>query len=240
MAKVQFNLLPDVKINFEKARRTKQRVMSIVLSISMVSLAVFLVLLGSSGLLQRQLISSADNDIANYSKQINAVPNLGKILTIQNQLAALPPLQAKKHIVSRLFDDLPMLLPPNAGISQLSLDSAASTLIMSGTADKVETVNTFVDTLKFTKFTTESDSKTKQSAFTTVVLSSVNRDSQKASFTINTTFAPQLFESASKVTLAVPMQLTTRSITDAPPLFTGQDTSGENSPGSNTNSGGTH
>ena len=152
----------------------------------------------------------------------------------------MPTLHKQKHITSRLFDDLPQLLPPNAGINQLSLDNSAHTMNLTGSADTVATVNTLVDTLKFTNFTTSTNPNTKLSAFSSVVLASVNRDSQKATFTINTVFNPLLFDSAATVTLQVPMQLTTRSITNAPPLFNGQQPSASQSTDtSNTSSGGT-
>src|SRR5579863_10457314 len=104
MSKDQFNLLPDIKIAFDKTRQTKHRVLTIVTLVSAVSLGLFLIMLILPGLLQRTLISNADKDIANYNKQIQAIPNIGQILTIQNQLAALPPLHQQKHIASRLFD----------------------------------------------------------------------------------------------------------------------------------------
>lgn len=243
MAKIQINLLPDIKMAYEKTRKTQQRVVAIVVLISAISLGLFLIMFVLSGPLQKTLISNADKDITNYNSQIQAIPNIGKILTIQKQLASLPTLHQQKHITSRLFDDLPQLLPPNTSINQLSLDNSAHTMNITGSADTVATVNALVDTLKFTNFTTSADSKTKLSAFTSVVLASINRDSQKASFTINTIFDPKLFDSAATVTLQVPVQLTTRSITNAPPLFSGQESSGssqstDGSTSGNTNTGG--
>lgn len=224
MPKVQFNLLPDVKIAFDQARKIQQKVLSIATVVTSVIMGIFVLTFASTNLLQHQLLNNADKDIANYSAQLKNVPDLEKILTVQNQLAALPSLQQRKHIMSRVFDYLPSLLPPNAGISKLAVDNTTNSLNITGSADTVEIVNTFVDTLKFTTFSTAANKNAKTPAFTTVVLASVNRDAKNANFTINTTFNPQLFDGSQSLTLNVPQQLTTRSITDAPTYFNGQTT----------------
>jgi Tfp pilus assembly protein PilN len=148
------------------------------------------------------------------------------VLTIQNQLSALPSLHQTKHVTSRLFDYLPQVTPNNVFIGKLSIDTTANTISITGTADTVESVNKFVDTLKFTQFATKDDADTKSKAFTTVVLSKVDRNERGASYTIDASYDTTLFDATKTVALIVPKETTTRSILNAPDanstLFNGQ------------------
>ncbi len=221
MAKLQFNLLPDVKVAYESARRTQSKVLYICALVSGIAVAVFLITFLSVDLGQKTLLSSADKKINSTASQIAAIPNIGKILTIQGQLNALPGLHNQKHLTSRFFGYLHQLTPSNAGINQFSLDTTASSITITGSANTVSTVNQFVDTLKFTKFTTASNSSS-QDAFSSVVLSTVNRDSKSASYTITANYNSDLLMPNESISLAVPSQVTTQSVTNAPPVFTGQ------------------
>jgi hypothetical protein len=221
---VQFNLLPDVKLEFDRVKRTQRRVITLSVLVTTILLGVFILSFVSVNVLQRKLLNDANNDMNNYSDQLNKIPNLSKILTIQNQLQSLPGLHQQKHITSRTFTYLIQLTPTNVHISRLTLDTSTTTLTFMGTSDTVEAINTFVDTLKFTKYSV--DSGDKKPAFSSVVLDSVSRDQKQASYNISAAYDTALFDPTQNVVLSVPQQLTTRSITDAPAagssLFNGQ------------------
>ena len=105
MSVVQFNLLPDVKLEFNRNQRVKRLVYSL----------SFLVGRRRAGVVYDQLFDRSDccrrnysmtptSNIHNYSNQLKSIGDLAKILTIQNQLKSLPSLHQSKHIASRLFD----------------------------------------------------------------------------------------------------------------------------------------
>jgi Tfp pilus assembly protein PilN len=231
---VQFNLLPDVKLEFDRVKRTQRRVILLSSLVTAVLLGIFILSFVSVNVLQKKLMNDANNDMNNYSQQLNKIPDLSKILTIQNQLQSLPALHQQKHVTSRTFTYLIQLTPTNVHISRLTLDTPSNTLTFNGNADTVEAVNTFVDTLKFTKYSV--DNSDKKDAFSSVILDSVSRDQKTASYTISAIYDPALYDASQNAVLSVPQQLTTRSITDAPTansLFNGQQTQNPKTNGGN-------
>lgn len=216
---IQFNLLPDVKLEYEQTKANQKKITAIAFIASAACLGLFLISFLAVGGLQHKQLNDADKKITDTNNQIKAIPNIQTILTVQNQLNSLPNLTAQKHITSRLFDYLPKLTPPNAGITDLIVDTTANNISVTGTADTVQTVNTFVDTLKTANYTTGS-SKATLPAFSDVILGTINRDSSGSNYTLTANFDPALFSSGETVSLNVP-QLTTQSLSQN--LFTGTD-----------------
>lgn len=212
---VQFNLLPDIKLEYNRQQRTKRLVYSMSSLAVIVALALALISFVTVDVLQKKLLNDANKDITTYTNKPKSIPDLDKVLTIQNQLNALPGLHQQKHVSSRLFDYLRQVTPTKVNIGKITMDTSANTLSVTGTADTVESVNKFVDTLKFTSYTTAKDS-TKNPAFSNVVLSKIDRDDKEAVYTIDTEFDPALFDSAKSVALVVPQETTTRSVLNSP------------------------
>lgn len=211
---IQFNLLPDVKLEYIKAQRSKHLVVVTAAIIAAATLVLFLLLL-LVNLTQRKHLSDLNKDIATYTKQLQNTPDLNKILTIQNQLNSLPALHDKRPIASRLFNYLTKVTPAQASITRLHVDFTTNTMTIVGGANTISTVNTYADTLKFTTFATTDGSK-KGQAFNKVVLTSFNRSDKTTSYEINLSFDPAIFDGASDVTLTVPKTITTRSETEKP------------------------
>ncbi len=220
---VQFNLLPDVKIQYIKAHRQKQLVLFIS-TISVIASVVILILLVSIVfVVQKKSISDLSRDISASSDELQSTPDLTKMLTVQNQLRSLPSLHASKPVASRIFGYMNQSTPSDVSISRLNVDFAQNTMTISGSAASLETVNKFVDTLKFTTFHTESASKDERPSFKDVVLAAFGRDSKGASYSITLAFDPVIFSEAEQVTLTVPNKITTRSQIEQPAaLFQGQ------------------
>ena len=86
---IQFNLLPDVKLEFIKTRRTKHMVSLICTTVIVVSLVVLVGLFSVVNILQHKRINDLNAHIAKDTTTLKAVPDLNKILTIQNQLSSL-------------------------------------------------------------------------------------------------------------------------------------------------------
>ena len=201
---IQFNLLPDIKIQYLKAKHQKQLVMLTSGVVIVISLAALTILLAVVYGVQKKSISDLTADVTTKSNQLKSTPNLNKILTIQNQLNSLPALHDNKPVASRLFGYIQQVTPTSASITSLITDYSQHTMTLSGTADSLDTVTNFTEGLKFATYATAKAPKSSSKAFSNVVLSSYTRDSKSASFTINLQFQQALFSEAANVTLTVP------------------------------------
>lgn len=211
---IQLNLLPDVKLEYLKARRTQRLVVTVSTVLIAASLVVFVLLIGTVDILQKKNLNDLNNDISKYTSQLQNTPNLSKILTVQNQLQVLTSLHDQKPAASRLFGYLKQLTPSTASISQLNVDYVQHTLAVTGNASSLDDVNAFADTLKFTNY--KLSDGTSANAFSDVVLSQFSRSNSGATYTITATFDPAIFDSKSNVTLTVPNIISTRSIVEQP------------------------
>jgi hypothetical protein len=200
---IQFNLLPDVKQEYLKARSTRRLVVVVSFVVSAVTLTVLVLLLISVKVVQQKSMKDADRDITKYSNQLKAIPDIDKILTVQNQLDTLTGLHDGKFVSSRVFSYLQQLTPSTVSLSTVTFDYTANTVTMSGGASALDQVNVYVDTIKQTKFTTTKDD-TKASAFDDVVLTNFGRDDKGATFTLTFSFKPDIFKSTNDVKISVP------------------------------------
>lgn len=213
---IQFNLLPDVKLEYIKARRLKRAVIVLSGATAIASVVLLVLLFLVVGVFQKKHLNDLSADIKKESAQLQAIPDLNKILTIQNQLNSLPGLQAKTPVTSRLFAYIQQSTPNTLYISSLSLDVASQKMTIQGRADSLSTVNKYVDTMKFTKFSTASD-PTEKNLLSDIVLSSFNRDDKTASYTIDLKFDAAWFDVTNDIKLNIPQGLvTTRSETEKP------------------------
>ncbi|MDB5171171.1 MAG: hypothetical protein JWO35_865 [Candidatus Saccharibacteria bacterium] len=234
---IQLNLLPDIKLEYIKAQRARRMVLSISALVSIISLALLLSLF-SIGRLQKKHIDDLSKDIASSSAKLKSQPEIDRILTVQNQLDSLTALHAGKPASSRLFGYLNDVTPAKVSITSFTTDFTTQATTITGTADALSSVNTYVDTLKFTKYTSDTNT-TPTNAFTGVVLGSFGLASagdggQPASFTITLAYDKAIFDIAQKTKLAVPNQVTTRSqISQPTDLFKAAPATGATSKGSN-------
>lgn len=223
---IQFNLLPDVKVQHIKTQKMKRVVTLVSIAAIGVSVGV-LVILFSYTAVQKQHISNLDKDIASLEAELKSNDELNKILSVQNQLYSLPALYDGRPAVDRLPGFLDQTTPADVGLGQMVIDFSTSTIQMSGTATSLEAVNAHVDTLKFTTFVPE-EGADKVAAFTGVVLSEFGRSDTEASFTIQFSFDPQIFDATRDIELQVPNTVTTRAQTTPAALFDGSATGDEN------------
>lgn len=216
---IELNLLPDVKMDYIKAQNMRR----MTFTISALVTAVAVVLLGfllSVNQLQKKHLNDLTGDIKKESAQLKGKKDINKILTVQNQLNSLTALHAAKPAVSNLFNYLNQVTPSNINISTYHADFAAYTMTITGAADSLSDVNKYIDTLKFTDYKT--DDGTKARAFGNVVLSTfginpqVKTGTKPASYTINLSYDPAIFDITKKVELSVPSITTTRAVVDSP------------------------
>jgi len=226
MANVQFNLLPDIKMTYVKAQRSKNLVVSVAFIVSAAAIALFVILFFSVNVVQKKQLSDADKDIARFTAELKAIPNVEEALTIQNQLTSLSTLHQSKHVASRIFTYLPQVTPANVTISSLTIDFSTGIINIEGTADSQVSVNTFIDTMKFTTYKLgETDSG--KEAFPSVTESSFGINSGNVSYGLTVTYDTALFANdlldadgkAQIPTLVVPKLTTTHSQDPANILF---------------------
>ena len=214
---IQFNLLPEVKQEYLKAKRLKHSVIVISLLTAGASLFIFVMLFMTVFVFQKAQIKSLDNDIADSSKILKNTDDLDKILTIQNQLKSLPELHDQKPVTSRLFTYLTQLTPAQVTVGNIELDYSQTKLTLSGNADSLGTINKFVDTLKFTTYTDAANGSTKATKpFSKVVLASFSRSDKDATYQITFDSDKTIFDSNSAIALTVPKIISTRSETEKP------------------------
>lgn len=152
---IQINLLPDIKLQYQKTRRTQAKVISgailaCIISVSAVVLVAVWVY-GVQNLQKAQLTKSIDTKYADLKN----IKDIDKYVTVQNQLTKISGLHANKLMTSRLLDVIAKLnpkAPNNVRLSVLSLDTTTSTITLDGETDTYTGLETFRDTLKNASF----------------------------------------------------------------------------------------
>ena len=213
---IQFNLLPNVKLQYIKLQRTKRLVIIISLALASASLALLIVMVLTVQVAQKKHITDVGKDITTQVASLKKVKDLDKILTIQNQLNSLPALHEKKPVTSRVFSYISQLTPATASIANLTIDFTLNTVTISGTAESLTVANQYADTLKFATY--KVDGKEGGRPFTNVV-TSLSRDTKLTTFVLTASFDPVLFEGSASPVLTVPSIISTRSETEKPTLF---------------------
>lgn len=216
---IQFNLLPDVKIKYIKTQRTKRTVMLVSVIVGAASIALVTVLFLTVQVVQKKNLNDLSKDIVKQTKQLQEVQDLDKILTIQNQLSALPALNDSKPVSSRILKYLPQVTPATASISALDVDFDTNTFTITGNADSAATVNKYVDTLKFATYTSSKTQNGKpfSDVVTTVTVGAAGSDpTRKAAFLLKFTFDPILFSNTETPEIVVPKIISSRSETEKP------------------------
>jgi Tfp pilus assembly protein PilN len=220
---IQFNLLPDVKLEFIKAQRMRRLVLGVSILVSAVSVVILVLLLSVDGL-QKKHLSDLNNAIASETSTLQRKPNINTILTVQNQLESLTQLHNGKPAADRLFNYLNELTPAPVAITNFTVNFDANTITITGTADTLSSVNQYVDTLKLTTYSTASSSSNKP-AFSNVVLSAFGYDtnptdpSEAATFTITFSYDKSIFDITKNISLSVPTTTTRAQLQDPSDLF---------------------
>lgn len=214
---IQFNLLPDIKLEYIKAQRAKRSVMLIATIVSGASVALLVLFFVTVSGFNRH-ISNLDKDIDAQTSELSSIEDLDKILTIQNQLNSLTGLHEEKPVATRFYEYLPQLVPAETAEQKISISSVTvnfddSTIYFEGSANKLVIINKFVDILKFTTFKDVDGNDV--NAFEDVVLSFETQESS-TNYEINLIFNPIIFDSLQDVELTVPDIISTRSETEKP------------------------
>ena len=236
---IQLNLLPDIKLEYQKARRTQAKVVSgailvCIASVGAVVLAVMWVY-GIQGLQRSQLTKGIEKK---YS-ELSAIKDIDKYVTVQKQLSNISGLHSQKIIMSRVFDVMSKLnpkAPNNVRISTMSVDTATTTINLDGQTDSFTGLETFRDTLKnaslsYTPIAAGSGqaagSLTTEKLFTpesvTILTQGIGKTAEGkplVSFKMSMQYNPKVFAvDVTNVAVIVPNKETTQSKEDAPSVF---------------------
>src|SRR4051812_38148823 len=107
MSNLQFNLLPDVKLAYITAQKTRNLIIAVALAVTGVALVIFLITLFTVEVVQKKQLKDASANVTKASQDLKNIPGLDQVLTVQNQLIALQTLHQGKHASSRIYTYLP-------------------------------------------------------------------------------------------------------------------------------------
>lgn len=203
---IGLNLLPDVKKEYLKSQRTRNRVVSIAVLAMVIAagLTVLLALFVYAG--QAFTMMNLTGQIKDSQKILSEKPDIDNYLTVQNQLAALGPLHSQKSITSRVFEYLQKLnpaAPDNMTVTAVTVDKTQKTISMQGRTDNFRSMDVVKTTLERAKISyILNDTKEEKPLFSdvTLVTASLNQASGSADnregvmFDFLITFDPVIFQ----------------------------------------------
>jgi Tfp pilus assembly protein PilN len=199
---IQFNLLPDVKKEYVKAKKLKRLIMLISVLVSAGSIVVVVLLFSIVQIAQKNHIQGLSQDIADGVKKIKQTEDLDTILSVQSQLDKLTDLHEQKPETSRLFSYLSFVVPEQVTIVSLDFDNTASTITLQGTSDSLLNINGMVENLRQLEYRIDEVDTTFAKAFSGVGTQSA-ADGTKASFKIDITYDPILFDNTNEIVLKI-------------------------------------
>lgn len=217
---IQFNLLPDVKKQYIQAKRTKRMIISFSVIACVAAVSILLIVFSYVQIAQKKSINDLTKDITTEVAAVKSINGIDEILTIQKQMDTLPELHQKKPATSRIFEYLNSVTPKNVFIGSVKIDILSNGLEISGTAESIAAVNTYVDTLKFATYTS---GDTKDEKPFSNVITQLSRNKDNASYSLKLNYVPILFDNTAVVTITVPNTVTTRSTLGLPALDSNSD-----------------
>ena len=221
---IQFNLLPDVKLEYIRANRLKRLMISISILFAAACFVIAVLLFLAVNIAQKDHMNDLNKDIKATANKVKQTPNIDKIITVQNQLQSLPALHSAKPAATRLFGYLSQITPINVTISNVNVDFTANTFTITGQAADLFAVNTFVDTLKFTTYAQNDDPTGPKNAFSKVVLGGFAANDKDATYQITLSYDTAIFDNQNAVALTVPKTVTTRAGSNQPSALFEQST----------------
>lgn len=212
---IQFNLLPDVKVEYMRTERVKRTVMFAASGVSLIAFLTFFGLLILVKVVQPNHIESLSEDIKQSSNNLKDTKDLNKILTIQSQLGSLPGVHETKPDTTRLFNYIAQFTPSDIKLSSITVDHVAKTMTLSGTASTAVAANQFADTLKSTQYIVllenESEADAVRTQAFTGIKSALPISGGKITYTIDLTYDEALFDNKKNIKLIIPTITSTAS-----------------------------
>lgn len=165
---IEINLVPDIKQQLLSAQRVRNSVISISVVAALAGAACVIVL--SLYVFGVQTVRGvlADNSIKDNSQKLLNIQDIGKTLTIQNQLAQISTIHDAEHINSRVFDVLTTANladndPNKVTYSNVTIDTNAGTVTIQGQTAGYNGLDSYTKTLAATKLQYKSDNQSESS-----------------------------------------------------------------------------
>lgn len=233
---ITLNLLPDIKREYIKTRRTYARVISLSVLISLAAVGLTVLLAVWVYGVQTVHTALVTDSIKKNQAKLEEIKDVSKYVTIQNQLANISTLHNNKSDFSRLLKFLPQFNPAepdNVTLSSVAVNQEEGTITMQGDTGTYTGLVKFRDTLQKAKVhykTVDANDSTEAVMFTKVEVaeqalstsSSGEASGSRISFRVIATYTPEAFANSSlDVTVSVPTIETTPSKRDTPDIFSG-------------------
>ena len=227
---IQFNLLPDVKVQYIKTRRVSRLVVAASILIGIAAIITTTTLYFRAETQESTLESltqEADiifneikyTEIQVMTDKVNSGPSdISELLTIQAQLATLTRLHEQKVAAERIDIYIAEilaegnLLSQGVEVSSIRLDFEANTFTIGGTTNgtadgqvtSLQMANILIDTVEFTMYTTGKEG-IEQHLFELDPPRLSGSDQEKATFSLSGTFDPIVFDAqVSAIKIIVP------------------------------------
>ena len=215
---IEINLLPDIKRQYLKSQRIKQ--LFILGSFGAVVIAgAGVILMWFFTLGQNYHMDRLQEDIVEKIEELQAVEDLDKVVTVQNQLRVIESISDTKPEAKQLFNYLTKVTPDKVDLGSVIVDfSENQSIEISGLGSDFKAINTFIDVLKNATFTYK-DADGDFNAFNSVVLAGQGEDDStgKKSFKIEMGFNEGIFDNnLEDLVLSVPTITSTQSETQRP------------------------
>lgn len=233
---ITLNLLPDVKRQYIKTRRTYARVISLSILSSIVAIGITVLLVVWVYVVQQVHIGLVTDTIKKRETQLESIKDVSKYVTVQNQLTNLSTLHDEKNDFSRLFAFLPQLnptTPDNVKLGTVAVNDADGTITMQGSTSSYTGLVKFRDILQKANVkykTPGSEESSEEALFSSVIVAEqamsasvdASNPGSQVTFKIIVTYAKPAFAYlSSDVSVSVPTLETTPSKRDVPDIFSG-------------------
>ena len=120
----EINLVPDIKGEMIKALKLRNFTFFICIIIAGASIALTVLVAAVAGG-QQAIVNGKKETITELSQKINSYDDLGKFLTIKDQLGSLSAISENKKVLSRAFGLLTAIFPSTITISELNINLSA-------------------------------------------------------------------------------------------------------------------
>jgi hypothetical protein len=234
---IKINLLPDIKIQYINAQRTKYKFISAAVIVSIVFVALVALLAVHVHVVQVAQLNNKQKSIDNSLKTLQSDPDAVKVATLQNQLQGLTTLANQKPSIARMFGYLQELVPTNVGLNSVNVDPSTSSFKLAGTTNTYQSANAFSDILKHAQFNFQTNGQNQSlTPFSSIVFSNLGKSSgssggnNSVSFTVSMTYDAKLFDSSiQKPTIVIP-ELTSAHINQPSAPSSNTKPFGDNAP----------
>ncbi len=222
---IELNLLPDVKKEFIRAQRVRNRVIAGSIMTSLIAGGAVVFLATTVYAVQNLMMFNMNNQIKDNHKKLTEKQEFNKYLAIQSQLQSIGDIAKQRNMYGLLLEYLPQLnpaAPSNVSLYGVTLTKDGTTIALEGSAGSFEAVNNFKNTLQNATLRYKYEGSDKETA----LFSSVNVDAPSLSttdgkvrvgFKATVVYTPEIFdEKVSEPKVAVPQLTTSDSDKNAP------------------------